>query len=77
MNEMKREVFTPPWVLATALLVFGVAIIEKGLNMFGQSIPLTDVFPQQLLDWTLTLLVLEIALTLRQMFERQLSHPRD
>ena len=64
-----KELFTAPWLLLAAVLVFGFAIVEKGLNAFGASIPLTDVFPRQLLEWAGTLLMFDIALTLRQLFE--------
>ncbi len=46
-----------------------MAILEKGLNLAGMDIPLIDVFPRQILDWAVTLLILDIALTLRQIFD--------
>jgi hypothetical protein len=61
--------YTAPVFLGTAFLLFGMAAIEKVLNLFGGSIPLVDVFPRQILDWAVTVLVFEIALTLRQMVE--------
>jgi transposase-like protein len=33
------------------------------------SIPLINVFPRQVLDWAVTILIFEIALTLRQLVE--------
>jgi hypothetical protein len=62
--------FTAPWLFAAAVFVFSLALIEKGLNLVGLSIPLTTVFPRQLLDWAVTLLIFDIALTLRQSLDR-------
>lgn len=70
MRRKTPEVFTAPVFLGTAFLLVGLAIIEKGLNLVGTSIPLIDVYPRQLLDWALTLLILEIALTLRLILDR-------
>lgn len=76
MSEQPNDLFTAPWLLATAVLIFVVALIEKGLNIVGTSIPLVSVFPSQLLDWAVTLLILDIALTLRQMLEIRIGrHP--
>ena len=61
MSDESNELFTAPWLLATAVLLFVVAIIEKGLNMIGTSIPLVQVFPRQVLDWAATLLIFDIA----------------
>jgi hypothetical protein len=61
--------FTAPVFLGTAFLVFGIAIIEKLLNLFGWSLRLMDVEPYQLLYWAVVLLMFEIALMLRQMIE--------
>jgi len=69
MTQEARELFTAPWLFASAVLVFALALIEKGLNVIGMSIPLTDVFPSQLLGWSVTLLIFDIALTLRQMLQ--------
>jgi hypothetical protein len=69
----KQSMYTAPVFLGTAFLVFGLAIFEKALNVFGLSIPFTDVYPRQLLDWTVALLIFDIALTLRQMFENRLT----
>ena len=52
-----------------ALLFLAVAILEKGLNLLGQSIPVIDVFPQQLLSWTVPPLLFIIAIVLRQIRE--------
>ncbi len=71
-DQAKEQVFTAPVFLATAFLLFGIAIIEKALNVFGTSIPFTDVFPRQLLNWAVTLLIFDIALLLRQMLENKL-----
>ena len=71
-EEKKEQVFTAPVFLATAFLLFGVAIVEKALNLVGASIPFTDVFPRQLLNWAVTLLIFDIALLLRQMLENRL-----
>jgi len=69
--------FTAPVFLGTAFLVFGVALIEKMLNLVGTSLPFVGVFPRQLLDWAVTLLMFEIALTLRQLVELKLGDRRD
>ncbi len=52
-----------------ALLFLAAAVVEKGLNLFGQSIPVIDVFPQQLLSWTVPPLLFVIAIVLRQIRE--------
>ena len=52
-----------------ALFFLAVAVLEKGLNLFGQSIPVIDVFPQQLLSWTVPPLLFVIAIVLRQIRE--------
>jgi len=61
--------YPAPVFLGAAFLLFGLAVLEKFLNLFGASIPLLNVFPRQVLDWAVTLLILEIALTLRQLVE--------
>jgi len=73
MNRSSPEVFTAPLFLGTAFLLVGLAIVEKALNIIGTSLPMVDVFPRQLLDWAVTLMILEIALTLRQMLDRGLG----
>ncbi len=65
----KAQMYTAPVFLGMAFLVFGVATLEKALNLLGASIPFTNVFPRQLIDWAVALLIFDIALTLRQMFE--------
>jgi hypothetical protein len=72
MEERKDQVFTAPFLLGTAVLLFALAIIEKALNLVGGSIPIIDVFPRQLLEWAIFLLILDIALLLRQMVENRL-----
>ncbi len=67
--KKKAQMYTAPVFLGMAFLVFGVAILEKALNVLGASIPFTDVFPRQLVDWAVVLLIFDIALTLRQMFD--------
>ena len=52
-----------------ALFFLAMAVVEKGLNVFGQSIPVIDVFPQQLLSWTVPPLLFVIAIVLRQIRE--------
>jgi hypothetical protein len=71
-GQKKEQLFTAPVFLATAFFIFGLAIIEKFLNVLGLSIPFTTVFPRQLLSWAVTLLIFDIALTLRQMMENRL-----
>jgi hypothetical protein len=46
--------------------------VEKSLNLVGGSIPLVTVYPRQLLDWAVVLLMFEIALSLRVLSERLL-----
>jgi hypothetical protein len=58
-------------------LLFGFAILEKALNLLGTSVPFVDVFPSQLLNWAVVLLMFEIALTLRQMLELRMDQARD
>jgi hypothetical protein len=71
MEETRDQVFRAPFLLATAVLLFVAAIIEKLLNLVGGSIPIVTVFPRQLLDWAVFLLILDIALMLRQMLENR------
>ncbi len=65
----RESVYSAPVFLGTAFLLFGLAIVEKALNLVGWSIPLIGVWPRQVLDWAVTLLMFEIALTLRQLVE--------
>jgi hypothetical protein len=71
------RLYSAPIALGTAALLFGVALLEKLLNLFGASIPILNVFPRQVLDWAVTLLVFEIALTLRQLVEMQRQRDED
>ena len=73
MARSTPSLFTAPVFLGPAFLLFALAIIEKALNLFGGSIPVLTVFPRQLLDWAVVLLMFEIALTLRQVYDRMLS----
>ena len=52
-----------------ALLFLAMVIVEKRLNLVDQSIPVVDVFPQQLLTWTVPPLLFVIAIVLRQIRE--------
>ena len=52
-----------------ALFFLAVAVLEKGLNLFGQSIPVIDVFPRQLLNWTVPPLLFVMTIVLRQIRE--------
>ncbi|MDH5197691.1 MAG: hypothetical protein OEY20_10595, partial [Gemmatimonadota bacterium] len=65
MTTPSSRLFTAPIFLGTAFLLFGVAIVEKMLNLVGWSIPFVGVWPQQLLGWASILLMFEIALMLR------------
>jgi len=60
------EIFTAPLFLGTGFFLVGVAVIEKVLNLMGTSLPFLSVYPRQLLDWAVMLMILEIAITLRQ-----------
>jgi len=68
--------FHAPIFLGTAFFVMALAMLEKVLNVFGGSIPFVDVFPRQLLDWAVALLMFEIALSVRQMIELRLEDRR-
>ena len=72
-DQKKEQVFTTPIFLAAAFFIFAVAIIEKGLNLVGLDIPFVPVWPRQLLDWAVVLLMFDIALTVRQMLENRLQ----
>ena len=69
MSRRTPEAFTAPLFLGTGFMLVGLAILEKLLNLMGTSLPLVDVFPRQLLEWAVTLMILEIAITLRQIAE--------
>jgi hypothetical protein len=73
---MAREApaaYTAPVFLGTAMFVFALAIVEKTLNMVGGSIPLVTVYPRQLLDWAVVLVMFEIAISVRVLAERMLA----
>ncbi len=53
----------------SALAFLGAAIVEKGLNLIGQSLPFVRVFPLQLLSWTVPPLLFVIAILLREIRE--------
>jgi hypothetical protein len=69
MATSRDRLFTAPLFLGTAFLLFIVALLEKVLNLFGVGIPVVDVYPRQILEWAVILLMFEIALTLRQGIE--------
>ena len=71
MTTQRESFYSAPIFLGTAFLLFGIAILEKALNLVGWSIPLIHVLPSQVLGWAVTLLAFEIALTLRQLVELQ------
>jgi hypothetical protein len=71
-KKKKPAMYTAPVFLGTAFLLFGIAIVEKLLNLIGTGIPVVNVYPNQVLSWAVTLLIFEIALTLRQLVETQL-----
>ncbi len=70
-DDRNPEVYSVPWLLAGAFMMLATAIVEKGLNIAGLSLPVVTVYPRQLLDWSVALAVFEIALTLRQMHDRR------
>ena len=51
-----------------ALAVLGLAIVEKGLNVIDQTMGL-GVNPDQVLGWTIPLLLVVIAILLREIRE--------
>lgn len=69
MAEVRRPLYSGPILIVPAMLLFGLAILEKLLNLISLNIPVVDVYPRQLLEWAVVLLVFEIALTLRQTLE--------
>jgi len=71
MEPAHDQVFKAPVFLALAIMLFAVAIIEKLLNLIGASIPIIDVYPSQLLGWATFLLILDIALLVRQILENR------
>ena len=52
-----------------AFLVLAVAVLEKLLNLVGQSVPGLNVPPSTLLGWSVVLVFFVIALLLRQIRE--------
>jgi len=69
MTTPRDRFYSAPVFLGTAFLLFGLALVEKVLNLFDWSIPFVGVYPRQLLEWAVILLMFEIALTLRQLVE--------
>ena len=77
MAEQKRPLYSGPILIVPAVMLFGLALIEKGLNLIGSAIPFLDVYPRQLLEWAMMLLIFEIAFTLRQTLELLASREGD
>jgi hypothetical protein len=73
MSRSREDLYTAPLLLATAFLLIGLAIVEKGLNLLGWNIPFIEVYPRQILDWAVVILILDIALSLRQILDHVLS----
>ena len=48
---------------------FALASLEKALNLIGQSLPLLNALPSNVLQWAVVLLTFVIALLLRQIRE--------
>ncbi len=69
MSTLRQPAYTAPIFLGTAFFLFGLALLEKVLNLVGWSLPLLSIFPRQVLDWAATLLMFEIALMLRQLVD--------
>jgi len=65
--------FHAPIFLGSAFFLMGLAILEKLLNLFGWTIPLLHVYPRQVIDWAVALLMFEIALSIRQIIELRLE----
>ena len=65
------EIFSVPWLLAAAFTMLAAALVEKSLNIVGLSIPFVNVYPRQLLDWSVALAIFEIALTVRQIHDHR------
>lgn len=77
MPEPRRPLYSGPILIIPAVLLFGLAVVEKVLNLVGGSIPMVNVYPRQLLEWAMMLLVFEIAFTLRQTLEYLTEARRD
>ena len=71
MKSTSESGITVPVFVSAAFLVFAAALIEKALNLVGGSIPFVDVFPRQLLNWSVTLLIFDIVLMLRQLVDKR------
>jgi len=69
MAEPKRPLYSGPILIVPAVLLFGLAVVEKALNLVALNIPVINVYPRQLLEWAMMLLIFEIAFTLRQTLE--------
>ncbi len=72
MNDSREQVFAAPVFLLIAVGLFCVAIILKGLSLVGLDIPSIGIWPRLLLEWAVFLLILDIALLLRQNLENKL-----
>ena len=77
MAQQSQQLYSGPVLLLPAVLLFGFAILEKALNLFGTNVPFVNVFPSQLLNWAVVLLAFEIALTLRQILEQLVANRHD
>ena len=71
------RMFSAPVFLGTAFLLFAIAIVQKLLSVLGWTLNPEMVYPRQLLDWALVLLMFEVALTLRQLVELRLDDRRE
>ncbi len=52
-----------------AFLILVLAVIEKGLNLIGQDV--LAIYPAQLLQWSVVLLIFVIAILLRQIRDQR------
>ena len=52
-----------------ALVLLGLAIVEKGLQSIGQGLPMLGVSPASLLSWTVPPLLFVMAILLREIRE--------
>jgi len=77
MAEQNQPLYSGPLLLLPAVLLFGFAILEKALNLFGANVPFVHVAPSWLLNWAVVLLTFEIALTLRQILEQLVANRQD
>ena len=77
MAEQNQPLYSGPLLLLPAVLLFGFAILEKALSLFGGHVPFVYVRPVQLLGWAVVLLTFEIALTLRQILEQLVANRQD